>query len=124
MADVEAVVPSAGLRERGPLLITHWGLSGPVILRLSAWGARVLCEAGYRFPLHVNWLPAHTADSLAQEFQARRMAELRFASSLTNLLPQAQSHVPGRGIELSPFVPPASSSGLTPLFRFPACEAG
>lgn len=39
----------------GPLLITHWGLSGPVILRLSAWGARILAEVGYLFDVVVNW---------------------------------------------------------------------
>ena len=53
----EASVPGARLRERGVLLATHWGLSGPVILRLSAWGARELHELDYKFPLHINWLP-------------------------------------------------------------------
>jgi predicted Rossmann fold flavoprotein len=55
---VEAAVTGARLRERGALLITHWGLSGPVILRLSAWGARALHDLDYQFPLLVNWLPA------------------------------------------------------------------
>ena len=41
----------------GPLLITHWGVSGPGILRLSAWGAQELAAADYRFTLRVNWLP-------------------------------------------------------------------
>ena len=54
---IEVSVPGAHLRERGALLVTHWGLSGPVILRLSAWGARELHELGYKFPLHINWLP-------------------------------------------------------------------
>ncbi len=40
----------------GPLLITHWGLSGPAILKLSAWGARDLYDDGYRFDLNVNWI--------------------------------------------------------------------
>src|SRR5437016_8158812 len=51
---VEASVPEAKLRERGALLVTHWGLSGPVILRLSAWGARELHERNYRFRLRIN----------------------------------------------------------------------
>ena len=55
IANVE--VSAAGLREHGPMLITHTGLSGPVILRLSAWGARELHALDYRFPLVVNWLP-------------------------------------------------------------------
>lgn len=50
-------VPELDLEAEGPLLVTHWGLSGPGILRLSAWGARVLNETGYKFKLKVNWLP-------------------------------------------------------------------
>lgn len=54
---VENVTVKMGaLTERGPLLITHWGLSGPAILRLSAWGARQLFETKYRSPLTINWL--------------------------------------------------------------------
>lgn len=40
---------------RGPLLITHWGLSGPAVLKLSAWGARVLEEKNYRFEISIHW---------------------------------------------------------------------
>ncbi|MGZ8920151.1 MAG: NAD(P)/FAD-dependent oxidoreductase [Limisphaerales bacterium] len=54
--EAEASVPGTALRERGPLLFTHWGLSGPVILRLSAWGARALEQLDYKFPLRINWL--------------------------------------------------------------------
>ncbi len=69
---VEVSVPAAELRERGPLLITHWGLSGPAILRLSAWGARKLHDLNYRFAVFVNWLPELTAEKIMGEFQARR----------------------------------------------------
>src|SRR5690606_23948935 len=49
---IEPVEAAAvGLRERGILLFTHWGVSGPVILRLSAWGARKIAEADYHSPL-------------------------------------------------------------------------
>lgn len=44
------------LTSTGPLLITHWGMSGPAILKLSAWGARILFEKNYHFTIHVNWL--------------------------------------------------------------------
>lgn len=44
------------LQASGPLLITHWGMSGPAILKLSAWGARILSEKHYRFTVSVNWL--------------------------------------------------------------------
>ncbi len=75
IGQVEAAIPSAGLRERGPLLITHWGLSGPVILRLSAWGARKLHDANYEFPLLVNWSPAIKADALASDLNSRRQKQ-------------------------------------------------
>jgi predicted Rossmann fold flavoprotein len=65
-------VPGTKLREEGPLLVTHWGLSGPAILKLSAWGARELAAHAYRFPLVVNYTPAHTRESLGRELAAVR----------------------------------------------------
>ena len=47
------------LSAEGPLLVTHWGLSGPVILKLSAWGAIVLNDLKYKFSISINWLPEH-----------------------------------------------------------------
>ena len=73
--NVEVSVAETKLRERGPLLVTHWGLSGPAILRLSAWGARVLHEMDYRCALRVNWLPHLNDESLAKEFDARRQSQ-------------------------------------------------
>ncbi|MGD1089042.1 MAG: NAD(P)/FAD-dependent oxidoreductase [Verrucomicrobiota bacterium] len=72
---VEASVPETKLRERGALLVTHWGLSGPAILRLSAWGARELHTKNYNFTLQINWLPHLTEEKLAAEFQARRQSQ-------------------------------------------------
>jgi len=63
------------LRERGPLLITHNGISGPAVLRLSAWGARTLHEKEYRFSLRVNWIPHLSENELRTEFQSRRQRE-------------------------------------------------
>jgi predicted Rossmann fold flavoprotein len=63
------------LRERGPLLITHNGISGPAVLRLSAWGARALHEKDYRFSLRVNWVPEMNEAELRAEFQSRRQTE-------------------------------------------------
>ena len=71
-ADAEISVPAAKLRERGPLMVTHWGLSGPAILKMSAWGARVLHDLNYQFPLFVNWLPELNEEKITQQFQARR----------------------------------------------------
>jgi predicted Rossmann fold flavoprotein len=65
-------IPGASLRERGAVLITHSGLSGPAILRLSAWGARELHDRDYQFPLHVNWLPHLDAERVASELNQRR----------------------------------------------------
>jgi predicted Rossmann fold flavoprotein len=75
VATVEASVPETKLRERGALLVTHWGLSGPAILRLSAWGARELHKKNYHFTLKINWLPHLTGEKLAAEFQARRQSQ-------------------------------------------------
>jgi predicted Rossmann fold flavoprotein len=68
----EAEVSVRKLRERGPMLITHNGVSGPAVLRLSAWGARMLHEMDYRFMLHVNWIPHMNETVLRTEFQSRR----------------------------------------------------
>jgi predicted Rossmann fold flavoprotein len=73
--EVEATIPGTKLRERGPLLVTHWGVSGPAILRLSAWGARELHDRDYQFSLRVNWLPGRSAADVLAEFQARRASQ-------------------------------------------------
>ena len=52
---VSVRVQGSKLKEEGPLLITHWGMSGPAILKLSAYGARVLSEMNYQFKIQVNW---------------------------------------------------------------------
>jgi predicted Rossmann fold flavoprotein len=61
-------IPGTKLLADGPLLVTHWGLSGPGILRLSAWGARDLHRMEYRFPLEINFLgktnPVTTSEKL------------------------------------------------------------
>ncbi|HJR99580.1 MAG TPA: NAD(P)/FAD-dependent oxidoreductase [Flavobacterium sp.] len=49
-------VKDSKLTSTGPLLITHWGMSGPAILKLSAWGARILHDKNYQFTIFVNWL--------------------------------------------------------------------
>jgi predicted Rossmann fold flavoprotein len=72
VADVAASVPQTPLKERGPLLITHNGVSGPVILRLSAWGARILHERHYAFRLRLNWAPALSEQKLLQNFRSLR----------------------------------------------------
>jgi predicted Rossmann fold flavoprotein len=67
-------IPGTKLRAEGALLITHWGLSGPAILRLSSYAARHLADAGYRSPLSINWLQQNEAETLAmlQEMAVRQ----------------------------------------------------
>jgi predicted Rossmann fold flavoprotein len=55
-AQVTVKVKDTKLTSTGPLLITHWGMSGPAILKLSAWGARILFDKNYQFTIFVNWL--------------------------------------------------------------------
>lgn len=73
----EVSVRGSKLRERGALLITHWGLSGPAVLKLSAWGARELAAVKYEFGLNVNFAPPHTRDTLVQELTVVRGKNLR-----------------------------------------------
>ena len=56
VTDVETMIPGTKLRAAGPLLITHWGLSGPAVLKLSSHAARYLAEQNYQAPLVVRWL--------------------------------------------------------------------
>lgn len=60
-----AIVTIAGtkLKAEGPLLITHWGMSGPAVLKLSAFGARILSEKGYDFKVLVNWVHESSHES-------------------------------------------------------------
>lgn len=56
MPNAIVMIPGTKLKSVGPVLITHWGLSGPGVLKLSAFGARVLSEKDYSFVVHVNWI--------------------------------------------------------------------
>jgi predicted Rossmann fold flavoprotein len=57
------------LKSDGPLLITHWGMSGPSILKLSAFGARILSELGYEFKVQVNWVSVVNNEEVANEIR-------------------------------------------------------
>lgn len=56
------------LEQTGIMLITHWGISGPAVLKLSAWAARILQENDYKLPLLINWLPEYNLATLSQYF--------------------------------------------------------
>lgn len=74
MAEVQ--VEGEKLKAIGPLLITHWGFSGPAILKLSAWGARILAEKQYRFALRINWILGNV-DQVKQELEELKTEEGR-----------------------------------------------
>lgn len=67
-------VAASDLEASGPLLITHWGLSGPAVLRLSAWGARELNDRFYRFPIMVNWVGEEEEDVIADFQQEKKQS--------------------------------------------------
>lgn len=73
------------LAQTGALLITHWGVSGPAILKLSAWGARWLHESQYQASLQINWLPAYNQETLKAELIAAK--ELQPKKKLLNYCP-------------------------------------
>lgn len=70
------------LEQIGPLLITHWGLSGPSVLKLSAWSARVLHECRYQATLTVNWLPELNPEDLRQKLLAVKAESSKKAIAL------------------------------------------
>lgn len=82
---VEVSVPENPLRQQGPLLVTHSGLSGPAVLKLSAWGARWMQEQNYQFPLEIDWLPDMSRESLADRF--REVRELWNRKKVATLSP-------------------------------------
>lgn len=79
-------VKDSKLKASGPLLITHWGMSGPGILRLSAWGARELAAKNYHFTLQVNWLN-----------------EVDFESALENLKELKEENAKKLALKFCPF---------------------
>jgi predicted Rossmann fold flavoprotein len=102
-AQVTVKVIDTKLTSTGPLLITHWGMSGPAILKLSAWGARILHDKNYQFTIFVNWLnDEDTADvekklkELKQE-HAKKSVSKKSPFELTNRL--WESLVLASGIE-------------------------
>ena len=73
------------LTAKGPLLVTHWGMSGPAILKLSAWGARILADKNYQFSILVNWLDERKEDDLRSEMN--KIIEQHGGKMIGNLNP-------------------------------------
>ena len=80
-AIVSVKVKDTKLTSTGPLLITHWGMSGPAILKLSAWGARILFEKNYQFTIFVNWLNDVAADDAEKTLKELKQENAKKAVS-------------------------------------------
>ena len=74
----------------GPLLLTHWGMSGPAILKLSAWGAREFAESNYNFTIEINWVPEFNQTTLSKKLNDIRIAEARKQIATFSPLPIPQ----------------------------------
>jgi predicted Rossmann fold flavoprotein len=88
---VSSADPKLQLKATGPVLITHWGLSGPGILKVSAWGARELQRLDYRFDILVNWTGPCTEAQILQRFD-----ELRIESPRKSISNDPQFSIPSR----------------------------
>lgn len=89
--DATIRIQDTALKSEGPLLITHWGFSGPAILKLSAWGARDLAGLDYRFRVRINWTGALNFDYVRQNLYT-----LKNASPRQQLASHAQFGIPAR----------------------------
>lgn len=89
--DVQVKIIGTKLQQQGPMLITHWGLSGPAVLKLSAWAARDLAEKNYHYQIVVNWLPAYNENSLRDKIQ-----EIRFNIASQKIVNRNPFAIPAR----------------------------
>lgn len=90
-AKTTVTIKDTNLEASGPLLITHWGMSGPGILKLSAWGARVLNEKNYQFTIYVNWL-----GSTNREEVSKKLKELKQENAKKAIANKSPFDVPNR----------------------------
>ena len=89
--NVSVKIAGTKLSESGPLLITHWGMSGPAILKLSAWAARELAKAEYAFSIFINWIPEYNENSLREKIQ-----QLRFELAAQKIINRNPFALPNR----------------------------
>ena len=101
-------ITGSKLEQEGPVLITHWGLSGPAVLKLSAWGARQLAMDNWQFSVVVNWLPDYNEQQLRERFQ-----EIRFNNASQKVMGKNLFGLPNRLWEFF-----AEQSGVTNEMRW------
>lgn len=87
--DVVIQMMGHSLKQRGALLITHFGFSGPAALKLSAWGARIFHEHNYKIPIGINWIPSKTGEELISTLKT-----LKEKSPNKTLLVENPFHLP------------------------------
>ena len=83
--NVEIKITNTNYKSSGPLLITHWGLSGPAILKLSAFAARELNSMNYSFEIEINFTPQHTFNQIADELKKVKVSSSKKIISSHNL---------------------------------------
>jgi predicted Rossmann fold flavoprotein len=90
VSPVAVKLPELGFEQIGPLLFTHWGISGPAILKLSAWAARELYSTDYQTQVVMNWLPLISEEELRQLLWAnqRNQAARRISTEVPVALPK------------------------------------
>ena len=106
--NVKVKIQQSKLAESGAVLITHWGLSGPVVLKLSAWGARELAKLNYEFTISINWLPELNEQTLKERF-----LQIRNENASQRIKGRNMHGLPGR---LWDFL--ATQSGVTETMRW------
>ncbi len=91
LENVTVKIAGTKLQQSGPLLITHWGMSGPAVLKLSAWGARELALKNYSFSIIINWIPDYNENSLKEKIQ-----QVRFDIASQKIYNRNPFGLPGR----------------------------
>ena len=89
--NVSVKIAGEKIQEHGPLLITHWGMSGPAILKTSAYGAILLAQKNYDFTAIINWIPTFTENTLREKMQ-----QLRFEMAATKIVNRNPFSLPSR----------------------------
>ncbi|GAB3275368.1 NAD(P)/FAD-dependent oxidoreductase [Larkinella harenae] len=108
VADATIRIMGTKQEQRGPVLITHWGFSGPAVLRLSAWAARELAERHYQHEIRINWLSALTEAQIRDQFQTFRQQH-----------PKKQIHTQSLfGLPTRLWVALATEAGILPTERW------
>ena len=92
--DATAFIPGTNFRATGPLLITHWGMSGPAILKLSSYAARELHDHNYQMPLAINWISGKVAGN--QEAVKEEIIKLQAQSAMLKVSKVRPFDLPSR----------------------------